>query len=64
MIWLHPNLRSTWREPKIKPSDADKGVLVALEAAYFRALENIALVKFKALTQFLRQVKTANINHL
>ena len=45
-------------------SDAEKGVLVALEAAYFLASENIALVKFKALIQFLRRVKAANINHL
>ena len=45
-------------------SDAEKGVLVALEAAYFLASKNIALVKFKSLIQFLRRVKAANINHL
>ena len=41
-------------------SVAEKGILVAIEAAYFLT----ALVKFKAFIQFLLMVKAANINHL
>ena len=41
-------------------SVAEKGILVAIEAAYFLS----ALVKFKAFIQFLQMVKASNINHL
>ena len=45
-------------------TDSEKGVIVALEAAYFLASEGIALVKFKSLIQFLKRVKAENIEHL
>ena len=41
-------------------SVAEKGILVAIEPAYFLT----ALVKFKAFSQFLQMVKAANIDHL
>ena len=45
-------------------SESEKGILVALETAYFLASEGIALIKFKSFIQFLRRMKAANIEHL